>query len=57
MGITIVAICIIIIYGLLTLTFIVGTIIHLVYLEWSEFFLDLLGSCVFTGLILMFLNI
>ena len=49
-----VAICAIIIYVSLTLTFIVGTIIHVLNREWNDLPISILGSCSFIGLILIF---
>lgn len=56
-GITILAISLIVIYVALTLTFSIGLIKHLICLEWDDIPISLLGTSVFVGIALMFLNI
>ena len=56
-GETILAISLIVIYIALALTFSIGLIKHLICLEWDDIPISLLGTAVFVGIALVFLNI
>lgn len=56
-GTTIIGIVMTVIFVLCTLSFIVGLFKHLIYREWEDIWISLLGTLVFVGLVLMILNI
>ena len=56
-GETILAISLFVIYVTLALTFSIGLIKHLICLEWDYIPMSLLGTAIFVGIVLMFLNI
>jgi len=56
-GITILSISIIVIYSALALTFSIGLIKHFICLEWEDIPMSLLGTAVFVGIALLFLDI